>query len=632
MRLGQIRRRLRLFAALEGGVGGAAAATLALAVGVAIARARGGAPAGEQLAALILLGAAVGAAARGARRISLTRCARIADAALDGQDRLLSALDLDAAEPTAFARALIADAARRAEILLPGAAVPARRPRGLPALGIAALALCGAALGPRPSRAARVVPHAPSPERQAPLPAGALDAEREVARAAAAQAARLGDARLAALAADFDGALGRIANGTLSGGAALDLLRDLEARAAEAARAARRDGEAAEAAAKALEANAETRAAGKALARRGDGSGDGQQTGAAFGASAANHPTEMARALGAAAANMAGAAGQSDDGESSAAKDPLRRLARDGNDRGAAASPQTNSGGDNDDEARQLEQLRRDLDGAASACRGGDPSCRSQAEARGRDLARVDRQGAAQDSLQRLQRSTEQLRARIGRGELGDGDGHAMRSFGRAASGRGDAPGDGPGGGNERAGAGAEPGGATPEGAAQEGGEGASEAQKSDGDVAGGDAASAAAAAALAAEGNGASRNETGGAGNGIGHQPGGAPLGARRSERANAGGTEADIPLEGGVGPSRAEVIGAAAGRGFASRGYARMFTDYAAAVEDALGATAVPEGKRYLVRRYFDSDPPALAGADGGAHDRRGRGRPMSATRSAQ
>jgi len=48
--------------------------------------------------------------------------------------------------------------------------------------------------------------------------------------------------------------------------------------------------------------------------------------------------------------------------------------------------------------------------------------------------------------------------------------------------------------------------------------------------------------------------------------------------------------------------VIGTAAGRGFASPGYARTFHDYAAAVEDALGATAVPEGKRYLVRRYFD------------------------------
>jgi hypothetical protein len=48
--------------------------------------------------------------------------------------------------------------------------------------------------------------------------------------------------------------------------------------------------------------------------------------------------------------------------------------------------------------------------------------------------------------------------------------------------------------------------------------------------------------------------------------------------------------------------VIGVAAGRGFASPGYARVFSDYQAAMEDALGATAVPEGKRYLVRRYFD------------------------------
>ena len=58
--------------------------------------------------------------------------------------------------------------------------------------------------------------------------------------------------------------------------------------------------------------------------------------------------------------------------------------------------------------------------------------------------------------------------------------------------------------------------------------------------------------------------------------------------------------------------MIGTAAGRGFASPGYARAFNDYAAAVEDALGATAVPEGKRYLVRRYFDlirPRPPARA-----------------------
>ena len=75
---------------------------------------------------------------------------------------------------------------------------------------------------------------------------------------------------------------------------------------------------------------------------------------------------------------------------------------------------------------------------------------------------------------------------------------------------------------------------------------------------------------------------------------------------------TDDDVPLADGAGPGRAEVIGTAAGRGFASPGYARTFNDYAAAVEDALGATAVPEGKRYLVRRYFDSirpRPPARA-----------------------
>lgn len=612
MRLGQIGRRLRLFAAIEGGVIGAAIATVAAAVGVAIARGRGGAPAGDLLGALILLGAAAGAATRGARRIPLVRCARIADAALDGQDRLLSALDLDSAEPSTFARALIADAVRRAEILVPGAAVPARRPKGLPALGIAALALAAAALIPNSSRAARVVPHAPSPERHAPLPAGSLDAEREVARAAAAAGVRLGNARLAALAADFDRTLRHLGGGTLGDGAALELLRDLEAHAAEAARAAKRDGEAAEAAEHALEASPETRAAGKALAQSGAG-GDDERTRAAFGASAANHPKEMARALAAAAENMAGAAGQNDDGEASEANDQPRRLTRQGNDQGAGAASEKSARSANDDEGRHLEQLGRDLDRAASACRDGDPSCRTRAEERGRDLAQAGRQGAARDSLQRLQRSAEQLRARVGRGELHDGDTHAMRSFGRAASGKGDAPGARAGGDDAPANAGGEPGSATPGGAGQESGDGSGEAQGSSGE---GDGAhrgtaradDAAASAALAADGTGAFPDETAGAGNGIGHQLGGAPLGARRSDLANARGTEADVQLADSAGPGRAEVIGDAAGRGFASRGYAQMFTDYAAAVEDALGATAVPEGKRYLVRRYFDLIRPRL------------------------
>jgi len=607
VRLGEIQRRLRLFAAIEGGVAGAALAMLALAIGVAVARGRGGAPRVPAVVALVLLGAALGAVVRGARRISLARCARLADAALDGQDRLLSALTLDSDDPSPFVRALVVDAVRRAESLLPGAVVPARRPAGLPALGIATLALAGATLFPGSSRAARAVTPVPPPERRAPIPATALDAEREVARGAAEAAARLGDERLAGLAADFDRALRRLASGTLSDPAALDLLRAFEARAAEAARAAKRDGQAAEAAAQALEANAETRAAGKALAQTGAG-GDDERASDALGASATAHPTETARALASAAQNMASAAGAEGaagetgkTGDEAQARDQARRLAR--NDPSAGASPDEAPGEASDPESRHLERLRRDLDDAAASCRDGDPGCRSRAEERARDLAQLGRQGAARDSLQSLQRSAGQLRARVGRGELGDGDAQAMRNFGRAASGKREAPS----GTGDEVSAGTEP--------AEGDGEGAESNLPGGHDARGGagegDAETGAASAALAAEGGGASQDQAG-TGDGIGHQPGGPPLGARRGDATAARGTETDVRIADGAGPGRAEVIGTAAGHGFASAGYARTFNDYAAAVEDALGATAVPEGKRYLVRRYFDlirPRPPARA-----------------------
>ena len=603
VRLGKIRRRLRLYAALEGGVVGSAVAMLALAVGVALARGREGTPGMPALAALILLGGAGGALVRGARRIPLSRCARLADAALDGQDRVLSALTLESSDPSPFVRALVADAIRRAESLTPGAAAPARRPAGLPALGIATLALALSALLPASSPAAHLLPTVPPAEHRAAIPAGALDAEREVMRAAAEAATRLGDPRLAALAADFDLALRRLAGGTLSAPAALELLRALEARAAEAAEAAKRDGRAAAAIARALEANDETRSAGTALAQTGASPGDDERASAALGISAAAHPTETARALASAAATLAGAAGES--GEGGDAKDRPRRLSRDDSNAGMASERTTRD--PSDSEARHLEQLRRDLDDAASTCRAGEPACRPRAEQRGRELAQLGRQGATRDSLQRLQRSAEQLRARVGRGELGDGDAQAMRSFGRAAEGKGKSA--APSGRGDEVSAGAE--------AAEGDGDGrGSSSQHGDGDgddarAGTSDAETGAASAAMAAESGGASRNE-GGSGNGIGHQPGGAPLGARHGDATGVRGAEIDVPISDGAGPGRAEVIGTAAGRGFASPGYARTFSDYAAAVEDALGATAVPDGKRYLVRRYFDlirPRPPAHA-----------------------
>jgi hypothetical protein len=619
MRLGEIRRRLRLQAALEGAVRGAALAALGLAVGVAIARGRGGAPPVRDLAALMFLGTAAGAAARGARRITLTRCARIADAALDGQDRLLSALCLDAAEPSPFARALRADAIRRVEVLVPGAAVPARRPAGLSALGLAGLALAAAALVPGASHAARIAPLAVAVEPRRPLPDGALDSEREAARDAVSEAARLGDERLAALAGELDRTLRRLADGKLNDGAALDLLRALEARTTEAARDARRDGLAAEAAARALEASGETRAAGSALAQTGAGTGDDARAREALGASAAAHPAETARALTAAAQNLAGAAESGGDAPGSESKEGPRRLEREAQNGGSAGS-ENGAPRAGDPETRHLEQLRRDLDDAAAACRSGDASCRSGAEDRAQDLARLGRQGAARDALQRLQRTAEQVRARIGRGELRQGDTNAMRSFGRAARGAeaptgtgSDSDGDQTGG-DDRAGE------SDAQGKSSEGGAGARArkpgSDEGQGNGNGNGAEAAAASAAFGTEGGDAPSREEAGTGNGIGHQPGGPPLGARAAESGPAAGSEADVPIADGAGPGRAEVIGTAAGHGFATRGYARMFGDYAAAVEDALGTTAVPEGKRYLVRRYFDLIRPRPDGRTSRSH----------------
>jgi hypothetical protein len=95
--------------------------------------------------------------------------------------------------------------------------------------------------------------------------------------------------------------------------------------------------------------------------------------------------------------------------------------------------------------------------------------------------------------------------------------------------------------------------------------------------------------------------------GEGIGRQPGSDAAGERTP--LGARGHDAEARLADGAGPNRAQVIGSAGGRGFAAEGYARVYADYSAAIEDALGATAVPEGKRFLVRRYFDLIRPRAA-----------------------
>jgi hypothetical protein len=595
--LRRIRRRLRLFAALEGGIAGGAVAALALALLIAIERHGGGAASRTAGLGLPLrfgfvrifvgtfVGIFVGACVRSLREIPLERCARLADAALDGQDRVLSAFHLEGEAPPPLVAALVADALTRAERLAPGSAVPARRPRGLATLGAAAVALGVAVLFPIRSRAARPSPETAMAPRHAKLAPDALEVEREAARAALAEAARRDDRRLAALAEDFAQAVRSLASDKIADGDALEALRSLGARVAEAARDAERDRRAAEAATRALDENPRTRAAGRALAA--NEAGSAERARAALGASAEAQPNATARALAAAAQGLAASSNAAGDSRSEAGP---RRLSREAAIGASDQAPTGVTGGDPG--ARRLEQLRRDLDQTSAACRDGDPGCRAGAESRADDLSRLARQGAAADGLRRLQRAADQLRARVGRGELRDGDAQAARSFARAADGQ--SP-------SERESAQGERGN---RGADSDGTDRSKSGDHGSGDDTGASAAQAEAADAPAdqsastrpSDGTGTGETE----GQGIGKQAGGAPLGAR--DNGPSRGRESEAHLATGEGPNRAEVIGSAAGRGFVARGYARVYSDYAAAVEDALGATAVPEGKRFIVRRYFD------------------------------
>jgi hypothetical protein len=105
--------------------------------------------------------------------------------------------------------------------------------------------------------------------------------------------------------------------------------------------------------------------------------------------------------------------------------------------------------------------------------------------------------------------------------------------------------------------------------------------------------------------GQGAGQN----GGDGAGDSPGSHNWGNGHDEHlqggatASKGGTE-DTQVEGhdtGQGASRSEVIQGAAERGFASRGYTKVYREYHTVAEEALGKDEIPGGYRFYVKRYF-------------------------------
>lgn len=67
----------------------------------------------------------------------------------------------------------------------------------------------------------------------------------------------------------------------------------------------------------------------------------------------------------------------------------------------------------------------------------------------------------------------------------------------------------------------------------------------------------------------------------------------------------------ETGQGGSRSEVILGAAERGFANKGYTKVYREYHTVAEEALNKDEIPGGYRFYVRRYFQLIRPRDDGA---------------------
>jgi hypothetical protein len=606
--LARVRHRLRVLAAADGAVRGGAAGLAVVAVLEVAARVRGPAvraPLGTAIG-VVALGMALGAAWIGLRRIALARCARLVDRALDGQDRVLSALSFLTAEgvPTSgLARAAVADAVARTRALTLSSVAPARRPRGLPLLAAAGLAVVVCAAFPIGAPAARLDVARADAKKAAAAPKAAplqLPAEREEARRMAEAAAALDDAELAALARELASTIRALEGGTLPHGEALDRLKAQADRAAQGMTDAERRHEAVGAVGRALEESPATRAAGAALTASDPVAAEralGALAARAAEASAAERE-QVARAMEAAGqAGAAMAAAGPGTGNGAQGSDGQRHLKRDQQAGGASAGT---GPGDRSSPDRHLERLWRDLDRTAKACHDNPEACRRNLSERAGDLPRMAREAQRAEVWRELKDAARQMRERLRRGDFADGERRtAERRFMKSARGQSGQPG--------QRGENGEPrmmGEGDGEGDMQmEGGDG--EGEPSDTGVeANGAEASASGQAEGAGEGPSAAPGQSAegapGAGEGIGSEPGSQALG-RPAPTPAARGHEREARLRGGSGPTRSQVIESAAKRGFAQGSYVRVFSDYHAAVEDALEASAVPEGRRYVVRRYF-------------------------------
>lgn len=261
--------------------------------------------------------------------------------------------------------------------------------------------------------------------------------------------------------------------------------------------------------------------------------------------------------------------------------------------------------------SRQLDRLQREMQQAAEELnqRQQDQAA-DQLDQAAEDLNRMARQQMSQEEMQRLQQQLAELRELIRRsrqqqaqngqgqrGQRGQGQGGQSRMDRFVLRARGQGEGEGmpigtPGQGGQQ-------------GGQQQGGEQGGEGQGGQGEqqmlVLGGEGGDAMLEIPGMGQRQGPGQQGSGparqGPGAGVGHDP------TALDDPTRLGGTRRTVRVEGqdNQGPTRSEVILSSAQRGFASRDYRDVYTDYSGHAEEVLERDEIPPGYRFYVRRYF-------------------------------
>jgi hypothetical protein len=585
--LGRVRGRIRAQAALQGGIAGALIALLA--VNLALLAIAGRTVLAMSWLAALALGPLLGALWSVWRRpISLGAAARRVDrAASTGLtpshgDRVFIGFSLLGQDRAGLAGAAVEDAVRRARETPLAQVAPWRRPRGLGLLAAFGTIAVGLAVWPWRSVAQSGTPAGSSGEAAVRAPrdgSSRLEARAELDRLQRA-AGLAGDTDLMALIAQAERLL---APGRDRNEHEKEILEQLAAVASAARASAQTGATLAEAFARVAEALAgepQTRGWAQALSRLEARASEREAQAAAerLSEGGAAERAALAQSLDRAAAAVQDLSRtEAQRRQQVEAEEKRRRLGGLEDEKSApAADGQRPDQTPRPSPERSLKRLERDLSDSADLCRKDPAACAramsQAAESLGSEMSGARSSGERDQLARTLERELAQQQQGAG-GQSAGQPGAAGRpgeaSQGRAAPAR-RGPGSGP---NLARG---EANGAGESGTGTAGG-----AEPAEG--------------ASAAEGSG----EGVGAGSGGEHGSGGDP------ERGRPGGPQGEkheVRVPAGPGPSRAQVIEGGARRGFTEPGYRRVYREYEAAVEEALDATAVPPGRRRLVRRYFE------------------------------